>query len=80
MDDILSCVNIYEQAPQLRNQLIEILENTCFPLSTWKSNGIRPIAGIAFGNRELIHINFENADSSKVLGFWWNSKNDALSF
>jgi len=82
MDDFLNGANSYEEACQLRNNLIKTMQSAGLELRKWSSNNINLIKDIP-NNREGNKTKPISDDNSitKILGLFWNySEIDIFQF
>lgn len=80
MYDILCGADNIEEAIKLRSQLRDALHQRGFKLSKWISNDPRVLCGHPFPERQSVPLDFEKAETVKILGLWWNSTLDTFSY
>lgn len=78
MDDFLASTNTEEEAIKLVRDVIEINGAADFVMHGWASNS-QEVEKIAFDKTELTRIKDLDRDE-KVLGLFWNTCTDELSF
>lgn len=80
MDDILCGADNVESAINLRDDLKLVLGGASFKLNKWASNEIETLFPAHTGQQPPVVLNFDNTDTMKILGLWWNPTTDTLCY
>lgn len=78
VDDLLTGADTFQEAMELRDEVIKLLRLGSFELSKWASNCPELLEGIQDRNGESVVIN-NDADSG-ILGIKWNQSKDTFYF
>lgn len=79
MDDILTGAHTLEEALNLRNGIIQVLQKGGFELSKWSSNCSSLLLGIPQTSDSPKIINFSN-EKVKTLGILWEPTRDMFEY
>ncbi|XP_076384105.1 uncharacterized protein LOC143261872 [Megalopta genalis] len=77
VDDLLIGANTYEEAKNLRDEIMELLQRGRFNIRQWISNDPELLEGL---NKEQIHPKFFDESTVKTLGISWDARNDSIAY
>ncbi|CAG9126303.1 unnamed protein product [Plutella xylostella] len=77
MDDVVHGCHTAEEAEELKENLMSVLQSGGFNLRKWKSNHL-PISTTS--ESEQTEFDFKQAETSKTLGLSWNPIQDCFTF
>jgi len=79
MDDLLTGADTIEDALKIRDQLVEILSKAGFELRQWNTNETTLLKNTTTSTSSTENIT-EHEKISKILGVYWNNKNDSYQY
>ncbi|XP_076384045.1 uncharacterized protein LOC143261513 [Megalopta genalis] len=77
VDDLLTGANTHEEAKNLRDEIMELLQRGRFNIRQWISNDPELLEGL---NKEQIHPKFFDESTVKTLGISWDARNDSIAY
>lgn len=80
VDDLLTGTDTIEQAQEVKQQLIHMLQGGGFNLRKWSSNSRLLLEDLTEEQLNPSILDFKNADSMKALGLRWNATTDTFTF
>ncbi|XP_068909850.1 uncharacterized protein [Tenebrio molitor] len=78
MDDALTGANSLEETNQIREQLTRLLASGGFELRKFAANHDQLLPDLNNADSHL--INFDKNGDTKILGLWWNCRDDNLRY
>jgi hypothetical protein len=78
MDDALTGANSIEETNQIREQLTRLLASGGFELRKFAANHDQLLPDLNNADSHL--INFDKNGDTKILGLWWNCRDDNLRY
>ncbi|CAH1382035.1 unnamed protein product [Tenebrio molitor] len=78
MDDALTGANSIEETNQIREQLTRLLASGGFELRKFAANHDQLLPDLNNADSHL--INFDKNGNTKILGLWWNCRDDNLRY
>lgn len=80
IDDVVSGSDNVQNAIDLRNELISLLNKGGFELRKWASNEPEILEGIPIEHQLMQSFSFTDGEFMKILGLCWNPNIDTFSF